>query len=247
MSFAPPELVRLAVTASTMDSLHQLAAAGAPAGTAVLADEQTAGRGSRGRVWRSPPGGLWLSVLGRPATADLELVSLRAGLAVAEALDRLTPRVELRLKWPNDLMLEDRKVGGILCEARWQGPSLCWVVIGLGLNVKNPTPPQLADTAANLARVAPGLAPGDLAEPVLAALRGVDASAGSLTATERRRFAERDWLLGRELEAPVAGRAAGLAEDGALLVHRPDGVVLPVRAGTVLLATESAADSLSPH
>jgi BirA family biotin operon repressor/biotin-[acetyl-CoA-carboxylase] ligase len=245
VSASAPELLRLKVTASTMDSLHQLAAAGAPAGTAVVADEQTAGRGSRGRVWRSPPGGVWLSVLGRPATADLELVSLRAGLAVAEALDRLTPPVELRLKWPNDLMLGDRKVGGLLCEARWQGAALCWVVIGLGLNVTNPPPFQWAETATCLARVAPGLTPEDLVAPLVAALRGVDAAAGPLTPAEQRRFAERDWLVGRELEAPAAGRAAGLAPDGALLVGRPDGTIVPVRAGTVLLAG-SAADSLSP-
>jgi BirA family biotin operon repressor/biotin-[acetyl-CoA-carboxylase] ligase len=245
VSGAAPELVRLAVTASTMDSLHDLAAAGAPAGTAVMADEQTEGRGSRRRAWRSSPGGLWLSVLGRPTTAELGLVSLRAGLAVADALGRLQPSLALRLKWPNDLMLGDRKVGGLLCEARWQGEALGWVVVGLGLNVTNAPPPELAASATSLSRAAPGLTRDDVAGPVAEALRGVDAAAGPLTALERRRFAERDWLLGRELAAPVAGRAAGLASDGALLVRQADGTVTSVRAGTVLLAEVPAANSLS--
>ena len=112
-----PAIVRLARTASTMDALHELAQAGAPAGTAVVAEAQVAGRGSRGRGWSSPPGGLWLSVLARPRTAGLELLSLRAGLAVAELLDRLGVGARARLKWPNDLMLDGRKAGGILCDA----------------------------------------------------------------------------------------------------------------------------------
>jgi BirA family biotin operon repressor/biotin-[acetyl-CoA-carboxylase] ligase len=241
-----PELVRLATTASTMDSLHQLAAAGAPAGTAVVAEEQTAGRGSRGRAWRSPRGGHWLSVLGRPATADLELVSLRAGLAGHEALERVSSRLRLRLKWPNDLMLGERKTGGILCEARWQGDTLCWVVIGLGLNVSNAPPAELAGTAVHLAKVAPDLTPDDLIEPIVSALRTVDASAGPLAEAERRRFGERDWLLGRELERPGAGRAAGLAPDGALLVRRPDATTVAHRDGSVVLAEAPRANSFSP-
>jgi len=130
---AASDIIRLRSASSTMDVLHELAQGGAPAGTAVVAEEQTAGRGSRGRHWASPIGGLWLSVLSRPATAGLELVSLRAGLAVAELLERLGVSGRIMIKWPNDLMLDDRKTGGLLCEARWQGAALAWVVIGLGL------------------------------------------------------------------------------------------------------------------
>src|SRR5215218_3522258 len=100
---------------STMDVVHHLAADGALAGTGVLAGEQLEGRGSRGRSWHSPPGGLWMSMLFRPArTGGMEVMSLRVGLAVAEALDHLVPR-PIQLKWPNDLMLGEQKVGGILC------------------------------------------------------------------------------------------------------------------------------------
>jgi BirA family biotin operon repressor/biotin-[acetyl-CoA-carboxylase] ligase len=229
-----------------MDALHELAQAGAPAGTAVVAEEQTAARGSRGRTWASPPGGLWVSVLARPASAGLELLSLRAGLAVAELLDRLGAGPRLGLKWPNDLMLDDREAGGFLCEARWQGAGLAWVAIGLGLNVTNPPPPALAASATYLARALPALTPAALAEPAVAALRKVDAAAGSLTDDERGRWAARDWLLGRALAAPVAGAAAGLASDGALLVRRADGTTAAVRAGTVVLAGTSATVDLRP-
>jgi BirA family biotin operon repressor/biotin-[acetyl-CoA-carboxylase] ligase len=234
-----PDLVRLGAIASTMDALHELAQEGAPAGTAVVAEAQTAGRGSRGRSWASPPGGLWLSVLARPATAGLELLSLRAGLAVAELLGRLGAGHRIGLKWPNDLMLDDRKTGGILCEARWHGASLAWVVIGLGLNVGNRPPPELEASATRLGAALAGLTPDALVEPVVAALRVVDAAAGPLTDGEQARFAARDWLRGRALDAPVAGTAAGVADDGALLVRRADGTTVPVRAGSVAVRGEA--------
>jgi BirA family biotin operon repressor/biotin-[acetyl-CoA-carboxylase] ligase len=235
-----PSIVWLATTPSTMDALHALAEAGADAGTAVVAEVQETGRGSRGRSWSSPRGGLWLSVLARPRAAALEVLSLRAGLAVAELLETLGAQGRIALKWPNDLMLGDRKCGGILCEARWQGASPAWVVIGLGLNVTNAVPPALAETAAGLASILPALTAEALVIPMVEALRRVDAAAGTLGKGERERFARRDWLRGRALAAPVAGTADGLAADGALLVCGPDGTTTAVRSGTVALAGTSA-------
>jgi BirA family transcriptional regulator, biotin operon repressor / biotin---[acetyl-CoA-carboxylase] ligase len=234
-----PSIVRLASTPSTMDALHALAEAGAETGTAVVAEVQETGRGSRGRSWSSPRGGLWLSVLARPRAAALEVLSLRAGLAVAELLEALGAQGRIALKWPNDLMLGDRKCGGILCEARWQGASPAWVVIGLGLNVANAVPLALAETAAGLASVLPALTVEALVIPMVEALRRVDAAAGTLGEGERERFARRDWLRGRALAAPVAGTADGLAADGALLVCGPDGTTTAVRSGTVALAGTS--------
>ena len=241
MIVAPPDIVRLGAVPSTMDALHALAETGAAAGTAVVAESQTAGRGSRGRSWASPPGGLWLSVLSRPDTAGLELVSLRTGLAVAEALGRLGAGDRIRIKWPNDLMLDERKAGGILCEARWQGGALAWIVIGLGLNVVNRPPAEHQARAAALHEVLPRVTVDALVEPVVAAVRLVDAAAGPLTDGEHARFAMRDWLRGRAIQAPVAGTAAGVADDGALLVRRPDGTTAAVRAGTVVLTGDAGA------
>ena len=241
---ATPSIVRLPSTPSTMDALHALAEAGAGAGTAVVAEVQEEGRGSRGRSWSSPRGGLWLSVLARPRAAALEVLSLRAGLAVAELLETLGAEGRIALKWPNDLMLDDRKCGGILCEARWQGATPAWVVIGLGLNVSNAVPPALAETATGLASVLPALTAEALVLPMVEALRRVDAAAGTLDDGERARFARRDWLRGRALAAPVAGTAEGLAADGALQVRGLDGTTTAVRSGTVALARTSATADL---
>jgi BirA family transcriptional regulator, biotin operon repressor / biotin---[acetyl-CoA-carboxylase] ligase len=235
-----PRVIRLSTADSTMDLLHGLAAKGAEAGTVVVAGEQTGGRGSRGRSWHSPPGGLWLSALFRPpAAAGVELFGLRIGLAVAEAVAALGPGVPVDIKWPNDLMLGDRKLGGILCEARWQGESLAWVAAGVGINVANAIPDELAGIAASLADRLPGVTP-ELIEPeVTARLRALGAPSERLRAAELTGLRQRDWLYGRLLRAPVPGTAAGISHEGALLVRASDGQIVTVRAGTVELADRS--------
>jgi BirA family transcriptional regulator, biotin operon repressor / biotin---[acetyl-CoA-carboxylase] ligase len=230
------ELHRVGRIGSTMDRLHELAAEGAAAGTAVVAEAQTGGRGSRGRSWESPPGGLWLSVLYRPSSAaGADLLSLRLGLAVAEALEAAVPGVRLAIKWPNDLMLADRKVGGILCEARWQGESLGWIVAGLGLNVANPMPHQLGGRAVALHEVVPGVTAEAILPEVLHCLRRPVIEDERLDPDEWRLLEARDWLRGRSLRAPLPGRADGIGADGALLVRSGE-LVTPVRAGHVELA-----------
>jgi BirA family biotin operon repressor/biotin-[acetyl-CoA-carboxylase] ligase len=224
---------------STMDVLHELAAAGAEAGTAVIAGEQLEGRGSRGRSWHSPPGGLWLSVLCRPPVIEgLEVVSLRAGLAVAQALQALIPK-PLQLKWPNDLMLSGRKLGGVLCEARWQGDNLGWIAIGVGMNVRNGVSEELSSVAISLAAERADITPEFIAPPVLAALRQLDHGAGQLSGLELQQFAQCDWLRGRAVLEPVAGTAAGLRADGALVVRTALGLDIPIRSGPVQLAVAS--------
>src|SRR5690349_22611932 len=124
---------------STLDVAHELAAAGAEAGTLIVANAQTAGRGRMGRTWRSEQGaGLWLTLIERPADATaLEVLSLRVGLALAPALDAFTDAA-VQLKWPNDLYLRGRKLAGILIEARWREGHPEWVAIGVGINLRPP-------------------------------------------------------------------------------------------------------------
>src|SRR5207245_2996029 len=98
---------------STFSAIHDLAGDGGPAGTVVIAEEQTAGRGRDGRTWHSPAGGVWLGMLLRPARAELGVMSVRVGRAVADAVDSLLGRLETRLKWPNDVLLGERKLAGI--------------------------------------------------------------------------------------------------------------------------------------
>jgi BirA family biotin operon repressor/biotin-[acetyl-CoA-carboxylase] ligase len=228
---------RLESTPSTQDVIHELAAGGAPAGTAVLAREQTLGRGSRKRSWESPVGGLWLSVLLRPRAAPaVEVLSLRAALAASAAIEAVIPRLALQLKWPNDLMLDGRKLGGILCEARWHGSSLGWVAVGLGVNVANPIPSSLAQMAIALDSLAPGVLPDQLAEPLAVALAELGDRSGHLSADELDGFRSRDWLRGKRLREPLPGTAGGVTPHGALLLRRDDGVVQEIRGGTVLLA-----------
>jgi BirA family transcriptional regulator, biotin operon repressor / biotin---[acetyl-CoA-carboxylase] ligase len=223
-----------------MDLLHELAAEGAAEGTVVVAGEQTSGRGSRGRAWRSPPGGLWLSALYRPrAPAGVELLSLRVGLAVAEAIEEVGGGVRVAIKWPNDLILGDRKLGGILCEARWHGEEPGWIVAGIGLNVSNPIPVELAAGATRLVDRLPEISAEALEDPVTARLRAIDPARDRLDPAQLAALRERDWLRGRRLLTPVAGRADGIADDGALLVRDADGAARRIRAGTVELAEPS--------
>jgi BirA family biotin operon repressor/biotin-[acetyl-CoA-carboxylase] ligase len=236
-----PRLYQYERVGSTMDVIHQLAEDGAEAGTTVVAGEQLEGRGSRGRTWHSPLGGLWLSTLFRPPhTGAIEVMSLRIGLAVADALEPLIS-LPIGVKWPNDLMLGERKLGGILCEARWQGGTLAWVAIGVGVNVRNPVPDGLSQAAISLAQVRSQITIEDALVPIVAALRRVDLRAERLSPQELDRFAERDWLNGREIWAPVRGRVSGLGEDGALLVQTADQSEIPLRSGSVELA------AVAPH
>jgi BirA family biotin operon repressor/biotin-[acetyl-CoA-carboxylase] ligase len=233
----PATLHLLDSVPSTQDRLHELAGQGVPAGTAVLAAEQTEGRGRRGRHWASPRGGLWLSVLCRPAAAlATELLSLRVALAVARVIEARVATVAVRLKWPNDLMLDDRKLGGILCEARWQGDRPAWVAVGIGLNLRNPIPRELADQAVSLAGYAPEVTPENLAPDLVTAVLAAGEPDRALSPAELTSFVERDWLRGRRIREPEAGTAEGISAEGLLAVRRDDGTLALVRSGTVVLA-----------
>jgi BirA family biotin operon repressor/biotin-[acetyl-CoA-carboxylase] ligase len=140
-----PRVELLESTTSTLDVAHRIAAQGAPAGTLVIANEQTAGRGRGGKTWQSSPGaGLWLTLIERPdEPSGLGVLSLRVGLAAAEALDRFAAE-PIRLKWPNDLYVDDGKLAGVLVEARWREQAVEWVAIGLGVNVRAPEQVEFA-------------------------------------------------------------------------------------------------------
>lgn len=229
------------VMTSSLDTVHELGARGAPHGATVIAEEQTAGRGRDGRTWRSPLGGVWLAMLLRPGHADIGALSIRAGLVVADAVDEVLGRPATRLKWPNDVLLEvggdggARKVGGVLCETRWLGDVPEWLALGIGVNVANAIPAELAGRAVTLRDLVPDLRRIDLLDRLVPALATVATGRPSLTEAERGAFAERDWLRGRVLRRPAQGRAEGLTSEGALLVESDAGQVV-VREGHVELA-----------
>jgi BirA family biotin operon repressor/biotin-[acetyl-CoA-carboxylase] ligase len=145
------EIHCLGLTDSTNRQAKILAQKGAPEGTLVLADRQTQGRGRMGRSWDSPRGGIFLSLVLRPALPPFEApaITLVAGVAASETLVHLTG-LEARIKWPNDILIKDRKIAGILTEISSEMDAIDHVVMGIGINV-NLTADDLAPEVRPLA------------------------------------------------------------------------------------------------
>jgi BirA family biotin operon repressor/biotin-[acetyl-CoA-carboxylase] ligase len=214
---------------STSDRIAALAAAGEPAGLAVLALRQTAARGSRGRGWQSPVGNLSLSVLLRPA-GDVMAAgrwSLLAAVALAETASALLPDpAALELKWPNDVLLRRRKLAGILIDTAVDGAgALRWLILGMGVNLAvAPEVPGRATAALAEEGIEPP-APEPFARALLDRLAAWEArSLPDLHAA---------WLArAHPLGTPLAvaygaqrleGRFAGLSPEGHLLLDTADG------------------------
>lgn len=250
MSFGTPHR-HFRRVGSTNTVARELAEAGAPNGTVVTADEQTAGRGRQGRAWTAAPGAALLySAIVRPLGPRHPLLPLAVPLAVCEAAERLRPGIECKVKWPNDVHLGGRKLAGILIEAR---PQAEWAVVGVGLNLTiaaEDFPAELRDRATSLFadRCAPtypsparisrsaGGSPADQARIGLgeALARWVEADSATILAAWR----ERDTLLGREVSwEQGSGVAEGIDERGYLLVRLADGDRVALGAGDVHLTS----------
>jgi BirA family transcriptional regulator, biotin operon repressor / biotin---[acetyl-CoA-carboxylase] ligase len=213
------------VVDSTNRRARELASRGAPHGTLVTAGEQTAGRGRQGRSWVAPAGGaVLMSLVTRELDERFPLLPLGAAVAVSEACESLAP-VSCRIKWPNDVWIDRRKVAGILVEGR---PTDGWAVLGIGLNVSTDGLP------AELRSIATAV-DADV-EPALAAI--VDALGRWLASGRPEVLAawrDRDALRGERVRwADGAGVAAGIDDSGSLLVETGAGVVT-LRAGEVHL------------
>ena len=224
-----PRVELLESTPSTMDVAHRLAANRAIAGTVVLANEQTAGRGRGGKMWQSVRGaGAWLTLIERPRDASgLGVLSLRVGLAAAEALDRFAAE-PIRVKWPNDLYVDRGKLAGILVEARWREQAVEWVAIGMGVNIQQPEGLQ---TSAGLE---PGTARLDVLRELIPAVRLAARKTGPLDDQEMEEFNARDLARGRACVEPALGRVAGITPSGELLVALADSIA-PFRSGSLVL------------
>ena len=217
--------LHLARTSSTNDRARELAGAGAPHGAIVTAAEQTAGRGRQGRKWSAPAGhALLLSAILRNPPP---LLPLAAAVAVAECCGE-----DAAIKWPNDILLDGRKVSGILVEGR---PQAGWAVLGIGVNVAirvEDLPPELYATATTLGR-----APADV-EPFLASLlaaleRALALDAGAVLDAWRAR----DYLRDRSVAwAGGEGKAAGIDGEGRLVVELASGGRTALDAGEVHLS-----------
>ena len=221
-----PRVLAVQSVGSTMDEAHQLAAAGAPSGSLVIAEEQTAGRGRGGKSWTSVPGaGIWTTIIERPRdAAAIDVLSLRVGLRLAPVLERWTT-APVRLKWPNDLFVGPHKLAGVLIEARWRGGRVDWVAIGIGVNLRA----TFAEAAA-----LEGADPQVVLAEVIPAVRAAAFASGALTDSELAEFTSRDLASGRLVSHPAEGTARGISRTGELLVETTSGIT-PCRAGSLVL------------
>jgi BirA family biotin operon repressor/biotin-[acetyl-CoA-carboxylase] ligase len=221
MTLGHPRL-HLRATGSTNDRARALAQAGAPHGALVTAGEQSAGRGRQGRTWSAPAGhALLMSVVLR---GSHDLLPLRAAVAVAGTCGE-----RAAIKWPNDVLLDGRKVAGILVEARG------WAVLGIGVNVAldvSTLPPELADIAGTLGRDE-----SELDATLTELLERLEVRLDEPKVATLDLLRERDALQGKAVRWDGGeGIGAGIDDTGALLVHLPDGTTTALSAGEVTLS-----------
>jgi len=214
------------------------------------ADEQTAGRGRRERVWHSSPGdGLYLSVLLRPELVAnrIPLLSLMAAIVVAEAVKGMTNEggrtsLEVDIKWPNDVLVNGRKLSGVLIESISAGGGALRVIVGIGVNLNHQTfPPELQETATSLALECGWLFPVTSFRDALLdgfAVRYEELRGGDWRGILRRWQELSSYAAGKPIVAyldqtELRGETAGLTETGALLVRTADGQLRQIVAGEV--------------
>lgn len=241
-----PEVIAYARLGSTNDEARERAAAGAPAGFTVIADEQIAGRGRGGNTWSAEPDtSLLMSIVLRPAVISdsrtcFGTLPLRAGLAVASAVEEVA-QVRAGFKWPNDLLVDGRKLAGILCEGALDAAG-GFVVCGVGVNVKQRAgdfPAHLRGTAASLRTAgADDIDRGVLAGAIVRRITRAGLDHAPLSPQELDMLHGIDVLLGREvtIDGRLAGIAAGIADDGSLRL-RNGADLRAVYSGTVRLTS----------
>ncbi|HZU76957.1 MAG TPA: biotin--[acetyl-CoA-carboxylase] ligase [Dehalococcoidia bacterium] len=227
---------------STMSVARALADAGVAAGTVVVADEQTAGRGRMGRGWVSPPGeNLYFTILLRPTQAVLRRLAMIAPLAVAEGIEAQTG-LRAEIKWPNDVQLRGLKCSGVLIDTELRGDGAALALVGIGIDVNQDVSgvPEIAGLATSL-RLETGREV-DRTALLAAVLQAFDrryaeaAAGGNVAAAWKARLN----TLGRSVTVSGVGlHEEGIVEDvdadGSLLLRRDDGALLTIPAGEVSL------------
>ncbi len=231
---------------STNDVILDMAGHGAPHGTVCLADEQSAGRGRRGYGWFSPPGcGIWASVLLRPrlSAARTPPLTLCSAAAVARALEKAAG-VAVQIKWPNDLLMRDRKVAGILAETRAVAGDDPVIVIGMGINVNHTRElfPDEISAAATSLRIESGgpVKREDLFLSILASFESayedyLESGPESVLTEVDARLAWRGWTVEVDSPAGLFGRVSRVDEEGGLLLERDGGGDVVIRSGSIRL------------
>ncbi len=229
---------------STNDRVRELGRTGAPDGSLVLAEKQTAGRGRRGRSWESPAGAnIAMSILLRPriAAENASQLTLIAALAVQRSVKRLTG-LRPRIKWPNDLLLEEKKICGILTELFFAGEGY-YLAVGIGLNVhRADKPPEVAAVSAALEEFGASVDRSTLAAAIYGELMQLSRAwedCGSLSFLQEEYAACMAWRGERTVLTDASGIAAegilrGISSGGHLLLDT-DGGPLEVHTGELSL------------
>ncbi len=232
---------------STNTEAAELAARGQREGTVIIADNQTEGRGRRGRTWLSPAGkNLYLSIIVRPdfPPRDAAMLTFMSAVACASAIQRLSS-VRLSVKWPNDLMVADRKLGGILTEMKTDANGINYAVIGIGINI-NLAGPDMPDNIRETA-TSVMLQTGQPQSRTLYALeiiKSLDCWYAILLESGKGRVIDA-WkslssTLGRTVTAAkgdvkLTGLAEGIDGEGALILRLPDSSAIKINAGDVTI------------
>ena len=229
---------------STMDEAARLAQEGSVEGTVVVAESQTLGRGRFGRNWVSPQGNIFLSVVFRPSLNDLPFLSILAGVAAVQTIQKTTG-LHAGIKWPNDVMLGGFKAAGILVESVVEADAVCYAVLGIGLNVG--LDPAESEETAGLATSLESVTghPVSREEVLRQLLLDLDSHYLKLQQGQSplRQWREILETLGQRVQVSWRGDGeshTGRAEDidglGNLLLRLDDGSLVPVTAGDVTLA-----------
>ncbi len=237
-------LLELDVVDSTNEEAASLARDGAPAGTLVWSKSQLEGKGRRGREWISPSGNLYLSLLLRPdiQLAQAPQISFVAAIAVFDTLCFMLPQTaKIHLKWPNDILVDGKKVAGILLESSASSTMLDWLVVGVGVNVAS-SPGKVSFPATSLHESG---APHANVESVLKHFtdsfkRVMEEWSKKGLAPVRKRWLKYAWCLGEEIEVKaegelLRGRFADLDASGALILELGDGEKRVLTAADVIM------------
>jgi BirA family transcriptional regulator, biotin operon repressor / biotin---[acetyl-CoA-carboxylase] ligase len=228
---------------STQAEAHRIAGEGAEDGTLVIADLQEGGKGRLGRVWHSPSGtGIWMSLLLRP---KLELhqcpqLTLVAAVAVVEAIRKYTG-LQVAIKWPNDILLDGKKICGILTELNAEATVVNYIIIGIGINVNTPSFPAELQSVATSLRIEGGqdFSRVQLVQRILERFESLYVAyleEGFASLKERwESFATSvgQRIIARQIHGTVEGLALGIDQDGSLLIQKEDGGIEKVYSADI--------------
>jgi len=223
---------------STQDIAEELAKSGAPEGSVIVAEKQTRGRGRFSREWFSGEGGLWFTVLLKPKVVNnLQLISLAMGTAVAESIKKLL-KINVGLKWPNDVVYKGKKLAGILVEGKVEADVIKYILVGVGVNINNKIPDELKDIATSISEILGFKIPR---APVLKGILESFAKYYISILHGKHEYVIKEWkkhtvtlnrrVVVKFINEVIEGIATGIGKDGSLIIRCSDGSIKKAYAG----------------